>query len=196
MNHLRRIIAGVAALLFASAALAATWAPYEFNGPELYEFEVRTPGEPTTGYTIDIRTSDQTDAYGEALYEVLYTTRSYVTAADASGALMGTSGMSAMAGAFGAMYMMFLVPTLGDMDMEVGERISMMGMGRITITGMEEHGGRTGYALMLETKNSDDEYEPSVSWVVDLDLPLPLATRNYEQGQITSETTLVRYEKR
>lgn len=196
MNHVRRIVVTVFSLLFASAALAASWAPYEFNGPEFYEFEVRTTGEPTTGYSIDIRASDLTDDYGEALYEVLYTTRSYVTAGDAGGALMGTGGMNIMAGAFSAMYMMFLIPTLGDMDMEVGERMSMMGMGRITVTGIEQHAGRSGYALLLETKNSEDEYEASAGWVIDLELPLPLVTRGYEDGELTSETVMIRYEKR
>lgn len=180
-------------LLAGSTALAASWEPYVFNQPEMYEFEIHTVGEPDSGYTIDIRNTDLTDESGEALYEVLYTTRTVHNADDVGSSMMGLGGLGAMANMFSSMYMMFLIPALSDMDLEVGERMSMMGMGRITVTGHEEYAGRTGYALLLETKNSDDEYEPAGEWVIDLDLPLPLVTRAYENGEMLTETVLVLY---
>lgn len=193
MKKFFRTVILLALVLVIPAALAASWDPYAFSQPELYEFEINTPGEPSSGYILDIRDAGVTDEYGEALYEVLYTTRSLVTADEVGGSMMGFGGGLMMAG-LNSMYMMFLVPALSDMDMEVGERMSLMGMGRVTVAGIEEIAGVTGYALKLETK-SDEEYELVTEWVINLDMPLPLVTRSYENGELASETVLVRYQR-
>jgi hypothetical protein len=193
-NSIFRAAGLLALLLTFPAVLAASWEPYTFAQPELYEFETNVPGQPSSGYILDIRDAGLVDEYGAALYEVLYTTRSLVTADDVGGSMMGFGGGGLMMAGLNSMYMMFLVPALSDMDLEVGERMSLMGMGRVTVTGIEEVAGQTGYALRLETK-SGEEYELVSEWVINLDLPMPLVTRSYENGELATETVLVRYQR-
>lgn len=193
MNKFFRATTLLALVLAIPGALAASWEPYTFSQPELYEFEVNTPGQPSSGYILDIRDTATTNDNGEALFEVLYTTRSLVTADEVGGSMMGFGGGGMLMAGLSSMYMMFLIPALSDMDMEVGERMSLMGMGRVTVAGIEEVAGVTGYALKLETK-SDEEYELVTEWVINLDMPMPLVTRSYENGELTSETVLVRYQ--
>jgi hypothetical protein len=193
MNRFFRTAILLALVLVVPASFAASWDPYSFSQPELYEFEINTPGQPASGYILDIRDAAAVNDSGEALFEVLYTTRSLVTADEVGGSMMGFGGGMLLAG-LNSMYMMFLVPALSDMDMEVGERMSLMGMGRVTVSGIEEVAGVTGYALKLETK-ADEDYELVTEWVINLGMPLPLVTRTYENGELASETVLVRYQR-
>jgi hypothetical protein len=194
-NKAFRPAAFLALLLVLGSTLAASWEPYTFSQPEMYEFQINVPGQPSSGYILDIRDAAAVNDRGETLYEVLYTTRSLVTADEVGSSMMGFGGGSFMMAGLNSMYMMFLIPALSDMDLEVGERMSLMGMGRVTVAAIEEVAGQTGYALRLETR-SDEEYELVSEWVINLDLPLPLVTRSYENGELTSETVLVRYETR
>ncbi|MBW7916812.1 MAG: hypothetical protein H3C53_09045 [Trueperaceae bacterium] len=176
------------ALVLAATALAQSWTPYELKGPAYFRFVTTENGGPELGYSVDIRASSVVDEEGAPLFEVTTTRTSYQPLENA---LMGDM-MGLMTG-FTSMYLMMLVPALADMDMVAGERMSLFGAGRVTVLGQETHGGRTGHHLLLESKNSEDEYERAFEWVIDFDLPLPIATRYYEEGELTREERLVEY---
>lgn len=179
----------VLALATVSLSFAQSWSPYELTGPAYFAFEVSEPNRPDVSYSIDIRASDVTDEYGEALYAVTSTRTSFLSL---DSALLG-DGISGLVSGFTSMYLMMLIPTMADMDMEPGERMSMMGMGRVTVIGQAQYGGRTGHHLKLENKNSDDEYETVMEWVIDYDLPMPIMTRTYDGGELQREERLVEY---
>lgn len=189
MRRLVRTALFLSLALFAVPAFAADWTPYELKGPAFFRYVVQLPDMPEVSFSVDIKASDHTDEYGDPLFEVTNTKVSYQTL---DTALFGDIATGLMTG-FASMYMMLLIPALGDMDMEPGERISLMGMGRVTVVGTAEYAGRTGHHLVLETKDSGDQYVKSMEWVIDFDLPIPLLTRHYEDGELVREERLVEY---
>lgn len=188
-NRLAVLAAAIFALLIGSAS-AQSWTPYELTGPAYFKFATHEVGAPETFYSVDIRNSSEVDEDGEQLYEVTTTRTSYQTL---DNALMGDAFFTGLMTGFTSMYLMMLLPAMSDLDMVPGEKMSLFGMGRVTVLGTQEHGGRSGHHLLFETKNSDDEYERAMEWVIDMDLPLPIATRFYEDGELTREERLVEY---
>jgi hypothetical protein len=53
------------------------------------------------------------------------------------------------------MIMAFTGPMVADLEWEVGERLSLLGMGRVTITDTETIAGREGYILQFEAGSGD-----------------------------------------
>lgn len=175
-------------LALAATALAQKWSPYELKGPAYFRFVSSERGGPELTNSIDVRPSAHVDEYGEPLFEVTTTRTSYQSLDSAlAGDLMG------LASGFTSMYLMMLIPAMADMDMVPGEKMSLFGAGRVTVLGTETHAGRTGHHLLMETKDSSDAYEPMAEWVIDFELPLPLVTRLYDDGELVSEERLVEY---
>ena len=92
------------------------------------------------------------------------------------------------------MFMMFIGPVFADLDWDVGERVSLMGLGRKTITGLETSAGREGYVPQFETGQGGHR-ELAAEWVIDPALAMPLRSRNYDRGELTIESVLVAYQR-
>jgi hypothetical protein len=188
------ILAGISIL---AAAWAQSWEPYAFQGNERFEYGITGSGQEDIVYILNIRETGETSADGEALYEVSYTTQSVIaesqlgmdTAFGLGGGLGFTMGMAIMS----PMFMAFMGPMVADLEWEVGERLSLLGMGRVTITGTETIAGREGYVVQFEAGSGDDR-ELSAEWVIDPELALPLRSRTYEGGEVSLEAVLLSYE--
>lgn len=188
------------ALFLGSSALAKTWQPEFSETGERFEFVTTGPEGEVTRYVLEIRATGETSPDGEPLFLVSTTNTNTVTRSaldDSAGASMGMGLNLLSLGAGGLtnpMVMMFLMPFFADAELEVGERMSLMGMGRVSVTGMETVAGREGFVVELEM-GQGDERELTAVLVIDPELALPLVNRYYEDGELSSEMTLERYER-
>jgi|FLYL01.1.fsa_nt_gi hypothetical protein len=194
MNRTRPYLIALLACLAFALAHAQSWEPYAFKGDERFEYLIHGSDQGEVVYILDIRREG--DEGGEARYRVSYTTESVVTASQlgADMAFGGAFGMGLNMAILNPMYMMFMGPMFADLDWEVGERMSLMGMGRITITGKETVAGREGFVVQFES-GQGDERELAAEWVIDPEVALPLRSRTYERGEVVTEAVLRSYQR-
>jgi hypothetical protein len=173
---------------------AQAWEPYAFQGDERFEYVIYGSEQNEVVYVLDIRREGEEG--GEARYRVSYTTESVVTASQlgADMAFGGAFGFSLNMAILNPMYMMFMGPMFADLEWEVGERMSLFGLGRMTITGMETVAGREGFVVQFES-GQGDERELAAEWVIDPEIALPLRSRTYERGEVVMEAVLRSYQR-
>lgn len=200
MTSTRRLLLA-AALLGAVAvpfALADKWEPYKFQAPERYDYRVETKqGEETVEifYTIELKDSGKKNPAGEPLTEVAYTTRHLVPSAQlGQETALGSMGMAS--GGYLAIFLMnpFYSMIFQQMDLAVGEKMSLFGAGTVKVTEETTVGGRKGFVCQFFQPNSETGKEVmAAEWVVDPKLALPLRSRMYEQGAVAHTMELVSY---
>jgi hypothetical protein len=194
MNRTRPYLTALLACLAFALAHAQAWEPYAFQGDERFEYVIHGSGQDEVIYILDIRREGEEN--GEARYRVSYTTESVVTASQlgADMAFGGAFGMSLNMAILNPMYMMFMGPMFGDLEWEVGERLSLFGMGRMTITGTETVAGHEGFVVQFES-GQGDERELAAEWVINPEIALPLRSRTYERGEVAMEAVLRSYQR-
>lgn len=187
--YVRNILATVTAIMFVCAAHAVSWDLGAVPAPGYYEFySIGQFGE--GGYSIDISATDTVSEDGETLHLVTSTTWGY-QALNASVLQPGAVNSLLMNP---ASFMMFMIPMfIDDMDMEPGERAVIPGFGRVTVREPEVHGGITGHAIVIEERDSDDEWRPLMFLVFNESVSVPLVSAYYEDGELVSETKLVEF---
>lgn len=106
----------------------------------------------------------------------------------------GTFAFSSLP-AFGTPFQLVMIAqSLSEMDLEVGERMNLFGMGRISVVEEQVVAGRRGVLIRFEVGDASDR-RLSAEWVIDTRLPLPLAVREYDdEGRMTLQSVLTRYE--
>lgn len=188
--QMQRIIAAILVLTLAAGAMAISWDLGAEPVPGYYEFySTGQLGE--GGYSIDISATDTITEYGDVQHLVTSTSWGYQELG--SGILQPGAGSSMMMMNPGA-FLMFMIPMfIDDLDMEPGERAVIPGFGRITVLDPEVHGGITGHTIVIEERNSDDEWQPLLRIVFNEDIPVPLLSAYYEDGEIVDETKLVEF---
>lgn len=188
-TSLQRLIVVVVAVFALTQAHAVSWNMDTPPVPGYYEFYTNgVLGE--GGFSVDISASDTVTENGETLYLVTNSSWSYQEL-DVMLLQPGLGGLFSMnAGSF----FLFMVPMfLEDLDMEPGERAVFPGFGRATVQAPETYAGVTGHALLIEERDSDDEWQPLMYIVFNEDFGTPLKTVFYEDGRPISETTLVEF---
>ena len=188
-RHARLVVAALLLPCAAAAQDAKKWKPYQFTGNERYEYKVTAvegDAKKETGYILDIRNK------GEEDWEVTWSVRSTMKKTAGSDILMGGMGM----GLSPAMFLMnpLFGAFLEQVDLKVGEKMSLLGAGVVRVTKKETVGSRTGYTCELYTKQ-DDKEQLTWSCTVDPELALPIRSITFENGQEKYRMDLVSYKK-
>ena len=204
-----RTFALQSALLLALAAFAAApalaWTPFAFTSSERYEFHVKRfehsywdDEEPQVSeyfYTLTVKETGAASPDGEPLFDVTTSYRRLLSESRLQESLsFGVFAFENMLVFGGPFELSFVLGALPDMEFEVGERMTILGLGRLSIVDEETLAGRTGLVVRLEVGESGNR-RVAYDWTIDRALPLPLAVRQYDdEGRLTMETTLVEYE--
>jgi hypothetical protein len=204
MNRTRRTLALSAALCTLAAGSAALavregWKPWQFGTNELYELRMidhSSPDARPLGFELDIRPAEARD--GAEQVTIRYTTEIVVPAAELGPETAFGGALGAGMGMGPAMLLMnpMITAFMGEMNLAVGEKMSLFGTGRIEITGKKEIAGLEGFVCKCfgpKEQNEPLQYE----WVLHPDLALPLESITYDsEGKKTWEIRVERYEKR
>jgi len=170
---------------------AKEWQPYQFKGDERFEYRIiwEEDEERTEAvYIMDIKRSGEKDEEGEEIFEVSYTTKGTLSEHE-----LGEQAAFGLWGVYGiSLPMLFLNPMygvfFGQMDLKVGEKMSLFGMGFIQVTGKTEVGGREGFVCQLF-----QEDELTTEWTIDPDLAMPIQSKLYEGETIQYQIELIEY---
>lgn len=173
--------------------LAKQWQPYQFKGDEKYEYKIiweNDEGKNEAIYIMEIKRSGDKNEEGKEIFEVAYTTKGKLSEDE-----LGEQAAFGLWGMYGiSLPMLFLNPMygvfFGQLDLKVGEKMSLYGMGVIKITGKEKVAGREGFVCQLF-----QEDELRTEWTVDPDLAMPLRSKIYEEGKIEHQIELIEYTK-
>lgn len=179
-----------------AVALAGGWQPYGFKEAASYKYRIANhAGGETTElvYTLALQPTDKT-VNGQKLWKVATTNERFVP-----------EGELEAAGIFGLDSVLGVLPTLmlghplfssmvGEMELKVGEKMSFFGAGRAEVVGKEKVAGVEGFVCHLFMKQDDGEQKVA-ELVVNPDLPLPLRSRTFEDGELRFEMELIEYRK-
>ncbi len=191
------VLSALAVLVAGGIALAADhWKPNEYKGPARYKYKVTSyDGDQKNEvvYILDIQATGQKNADGQPLLRVSTTTETLTTQDDlTSSGYLGFSPAQAWAPlvASSAMY----IAWMGQLDLEVGEKMSFFGVGKAKVLAKETVAGVEGYACEISMKDGDEEKKVA-DLVVSPDLPLALRSRTYSDGKVQFEMELLEYQK-
>lgn len=156
----------------------------KFKGNEHFEYKITTTGNSeqpeTVTYILDFKKSG-------AGYQVSYTTIGNISedqlGMQAAYGLMGLYGISLSAIIINPMSLMYF-PQL---ELAVGEKMSLFGAGLVKIVGKETVGGVDGYICEFWQTQGDEEKLISTT-TVNPDLPLPIRSK-----MENSEVVLLKY---
>lgn len=185
LRHGRIVATVVLVAVFASAAMALGYEPYQFSGKyEQYAFKTTTD-EGVTFFTLTI------DPKGGEKYMVRVEYERELEEEDLGEALFAGAGMMSV------QWMMFFNPMIfmylgvgGDELEEVGDKFIIPGGGKIQYTGNETIAGQKGKVFV--TTLPDDE-ETVIECVLSEALALPLRVTTREGDQIEYEVVLTSY---
>ena len=197
------LITAVLIVVFSVAVSAQGWTPFEFESGGLFEFHVQkfeyaywddTVTKEEYFHTIDVRETGAETEDGERLFDVTRSTRRLQTAEALKESVSFGSFSFEDSFSFGNPFVFgTLLYALEEMDFEVGERMNLLGMGRVSIVEEVTVAGRRGLLVQLEQGEAGNR-RPAMEWVIDRKLPIPITVREYdEEGRVTLLTTLVKY---
>lgn len=210
MNRTRCILALTGALCTLSAGGAGSagavalsvregWKPWQFHTNELYELRMidhSSSDARAMGLVLDITPAEARG--GAEQVTVSYTTKVEVPVSELGPETAFGGALGAGFGMGPAMLLMnpMITAFMGEMNLAVGEKMAMFGLGRLEVTGKQEIAGVEGFTCKFfgpKEQNEPLQFE----WVLHPDLALPLESITYDsEGKKTWEIQLVRYEKR
>ena len=185
------------ALTFSCTVNAGQWQAFNFSGNEQYEYRVSWLDQDTINeatYILDIQEKAGSGACEEKLYEVSYTTKGVISedqlGPETAFGLWSLYGISLNA--------LVLNPAYGfifaQMDLKVGEKMSMYGAGIISVPEKQTICGREGYVCQF-FQGPDANAQLVAEWVIDPELALPLSSRIINEGETVSQVELVNYKE-
>ena len=194
IKKLTIILLIVMILVFSNEVLIAEkWNPFKFQGTERFNYLIELyEGEELRRemqYIVELNPTDQTDENGEKLYEVSYTRKGNITESRLGDQIFfGYSGFEMIGFFINPMY----YPMISDLDIAVGEKALIYGIGKVNITSKEEVYGREGF--VCELYSTGDEEKLMAVFVIAPQIPMPLKVTVYNDvGEINSEVHLVEY---
>ena len=177
----------VSCLIVTSGAVgfSATWNPFEFRGNESYRYQVTWEEEAQSAiYELLIEELDNGN------FRVKYGTEVEISPEELSSEMVfgfwGGYGPSLSFLFMNPMYEMLF----SQLELNVGEKMSYYGQGKMEVVGRETIAGLEGYVC----KFSDSDGELIAEWVIKPELGLPLRSRLYEGGGSEGEINLLSYE--
>ncbi len=195
---MNRLLTAAIVLAASSAASAQDkWKPYQFKADERYEFRItETEGGKAKEvfYVMDIKSTGKKDAEGEELLEVSYTTRGTMKKSElGEKTLFGAWDMQGYGMAWAIVNALYGA-LFADLTLKEGEKLSLLGLGLVKVTGKAKVADRDGFIVQFFGKEDEKEVL-NAEWIVDPALALPIKTTNYEGGKAKSVIELVSYKK-
>lgn len=186
-------------IFFMSTSLSygGTWKPYKFQIGERYEFKIIL-GEDISSederkeatYILEINDFPAKEGF----VELSFTTKSLLEEEELS-----YEKVFSFEGLGIPLSILIINPMYSvifeQIDLEVGEKMKILGFGTVKVTGKENIGGRDGFVCQL-FQTSDGEEKLVVEWVIDPELALPLRAKNFEDGKLESLFELISYERK
>ncbi len=184
-------------VMILSIDVGATWQPFQFKADERYDMKATINQfgkiEETT-FILELKETDQVNADGEPLSEVSFTTKNLVALGsfneEESMNLMSNYGMSLTLLVMNPMYSFIF----DDLDLLVGEKMSLYGAGIVKVTTTENISGRQGYVCQLYIEQDGEDILNS-EWVIDPELAIPLRSRVFEEGGYCVELLVTDYQR-
>lgn len=204
----------ISCLLVTSTSYAGTWKPYQFQKGERYEFkivldlgeegeEVTEEEEETTEAPIEEESIGKESIYlieikgvpqREGFVELIFTTKSIVKEENLS--YEKVFGFGEITGI--PLSMLIINPMYSyifeQIDLEVGEKVKLLGVGTVKVIGKEKVGGREGFVCQFSQTEKNEE-KLLAEWVIDPDLALPLRAKNFEDGKLRNLFELISYSR-
>ncbi|HKL12176.1 MAG TPA: hypothetical protein VJ907_01070 [Halanaerobiales bacterium] len=180
-------------LIFSQDSFAEKWHPFEFKGTEKFNYLIKIyEGEELSQemeYIVELNPTDETNKSGEKLYEVSYTRKDHISESRLGDQIFfGYSGFEMIGFFINPMY----YPMISDLDIEVGEKALIYGIGKVNITGKEKVYGREGF--VCELYSTGDEEQLMAIFIIEPKISMPLKVTVYNDiGEINSEVSLVEY---
>jgi hypothetical protein len=192
----RLAFALLALLALVPAAGADKWTPFAFHETERFEFktEMRDGDRMVEGgYILELKPTDKKNAEGQTLIEVSVTTRSFSAKdrieSDPAGEVMGRHavGMSMMT--MNPMY----AAIFQQVDMTVGEKMSLFGAGVVKVTATEKIADHDGFVCQYFQPGEGGKDQMVAEYVIDPALALPLRSKMFSDGALQSSMELTAY---
>ncbi len=186
----------LAVLALLPTSIADKWTPLQFRDTERYEFRTETrEGEKMVpgAYVLELKPTDRKDEQGQTLIEVSVTTRSYCAKdaldSDPAGSVWGNQAVG--------MSMMTLNPMFAayfqQVDLKVGEKMSLFGAGVVKVTGTEKIAGRDGFVCQYLQPMDGGKEQMVAEYVIDPALALPLRSKIFGDGEVQSAMEVTAY---
>lgn len=186
-------------IFFISTSLSygGSWKPYQFQVGERYEFKI-SMGEEAGGdetretiYILEINDFPEK----ENAIEVSFTTKFLLEKEDLSYEKVFGFGEI-----IGVPFSILIVNPMYSLlfeqvDLDVGEKMKILGFGTVKVTGKENVSGREGFVCQLFQVVENKE-ELVVEWVIDPNLALPLRVKDFREGNMESLFELISYESK
>lgn len=209
----RPVVVLLLLLAVLGVASAQGWKPYDFHQDERYEFRIVKYEQDgweddawsiprivarESGYTVEIRRTDMENEYGEPIFEVKAITTTRLAQEDLgnqiSGGMLGYNTYVDFTNVLNPFYFLFLADFFIETEWEVGERMSLLGLGRVSIVAEESMGGRSGFVLRLESGDAGSR-TIAAEWIIDPELAMPIGARSYSDGEVRAELILDAYQR-
>ena len=180
-------------LIFSQIIFAEKWNPFEFKGTEKFNYSIKLYESEELSremqYIVELNPTDKTNENGEKLYEVSYTRKGHISESRLGDQIFfGYSGFEMIGFFINPMY----YPMISDLDITIGEKALIYGIGKVNITGKKEVHGREGF--VCELYSTGDEEQLMAIFIIAPKIPMPLKVTVYNDlGEINSEVSLVEY---
>lgn len=209
------IVFVISCLLVTSMSYAGTWKPYQFQKGERYEFKIVLDLEETEEVTEEggeeiTETSIGEESIGkESIYiietkevpqkegfvELTFTTKSIIKEEDLS--YEKVFGFGEITGI--PLSMLIINPMYSyifeQIDLEVGEKVKLLGIGSVKVISKEKIIGREGFVCQFFQQTEKNEEKLLAEWIIDPDLALPLRAKNFEDGKLRNLFELISYSR-
>jgi len=191
MRKGRQVVLTLLVLVFVlslgTGVYGETWTPFAFEVNESFRYAVQWKDGDMNNAIYEL-TIDEGEGGN---YKVKYSTEYNISPAELSSQML-----FGFWGAYGpSLAFLFLNPMyemlFSQLELQVGEKMSMYGQGVMEVVGTETIAGRNGYVCMY----TGPEDELLAEWVIDPDLALPLRSRMYEDGEMMGQIELLDYEE-
>lgn len=173
------------------------WKPYQFQKDERYEFKIVldvTESEEDMGkeviYVLEIKSYPEKEGF----VELNFTTKSLISEGELTYEKIFNFGdIIGVPLAFLIVNPMYSY-IFEQIELDVGEKMKILGLGTVKVVGRETVGGREGFICQLFQIEGSEE-KLIVEWIIDPTLALPLKAKNFKDGNLESFFELISYKR-
>lgn len=186
-------------MMLPSLSGAGKWKIPEKAGPLYYRMQSTTYDRKGKAkevlYEIDIKATEEKDDRGQPMFLIRTTQEHKVPARGIKGNQLAFGGMQLGLAAVAGMQWIMYQPLLGQLELEVGEKMSYFGGLLAKVTAKETVAGHEGFVVKVLNTSKEQE-ELVAELVIHPDIPVSLRARSYRKGKIQTENLLLKYEAR
>ncbi len=193
------VAAAVAVLALPSLSGAEKWKMPKEAKPLYYKMQGtrydRKGNAKVVVYDIDIQATQEKDARGQPMYRVRTSQEHTVPARDIKGPQLAFGAMHLGLAQMTGMHFLMYQALLGQLELEVGEKMSYFGGMLAKVTAKETIAGQEGFVVKMYNTSKEEE-ELIAELVIHPAIPVALRARSYQKGQIQTENLMLKYEAR